>query len=420
MTSEPSFLAPEIVLIVDDEEPVRRTFRDWLAEAKLGVEILTAADAETALTIANERPIDLAVLDWNLGAGNDGLQLLEDLHVFNADIVAIMVTGYAHQATPLAAMRMGVRDYLDKNQDLDRDAFLRAVRRQLDHLRPARRQRLLYARLVGFREAVEKLLPLARSAAAFHDPLSPPEAISSLFRFLLRFTQATDGVLLVRSHDPARTPAEQCRIYGVDGEARPAPTVPFSHSLAGAVFSMGEARILKASGSPDPSVEWQDFERGRSSLLIAPLPAGESVQMVLELFDRPGGFTEADRQLVSAASAFGGEVLGHALLERSTSQALLDAVADALGASDSLTQTLQGSESERLQEPPPPDAMQRLRAGIEQGVGSVVSDNALRLAEAVRVLALRHGPSAVRHCVEMVEGLRRLLDEVGGIEEGRS
>ena len=86
-------------------------------------------------------PIDLAVLDWNLGAGNDGLQLLEDLVLFNPDVVAIMVTGFAHQATPLDAMRMGVRDYLDKNQDLNRDTFLAAVRKQLDHIRPAKRQR---------------------------------------------------------------------------------------------------------------------------------------------------------------------------------------------------------------------------------------------------------------------------------------
>src|SRR5882724_3896000 len=180
MTSPPVSSSTDVVLIVDDEEPVRRTFRDWLDEAKLGVEVLTASDAETALTLANQRPIDLAILDWNLGAGNDGLQLLEDLHVFNPDIVAIMITGYAHQATPLTAMRMGVRDYLDKNQDLDRDAFLRAVRRQLDRIKPARRERRLHLGLVAFREAVEKLLPLARNAAALNDPLSPPQAIASL------------------------------------------------------------------------------------------------------------------------------------------------------------------------------------------------------------------------------------------------
>src|SRR5262249_46187751 len=123
----------ETVLIVDDEEPVRRTFREWLAEANLGCRVLTAEDAEAALKQANEHTIDLAILDWALGAGDDGLQLLQDLYLFNPDVAAIMVTGFANQATPLDAMRMGVRDYLDKNQDLSRDTFLRAVRRQLDH-----------------------------------------------------------------------------------------------------------------------------------------------------------------------------------------------------------------------------------------------------------------------------------------------
>src|SRR4051794_24553438 len=147
----------EIVLVVDDEEPVRRTFREWLEGAKLGIRILTAADAESALRLANEQPIDLAVLDWALGAGEDGLQLLQDLYAFHPNVVAIMVTGFANQATPLDAMRMGVRDYLDKNHDLTRDTFLRAVRRQLDAIRPARRARRLHASLVCFLEAVEKI-----------------------------------------------------------------------------------------------------------------------------------------------------------------------------------------------------------------------------------------------------------------------
>src|SRR5947209_19788113 len=147
--------AAETVLIVDDEEPVRRTFQEWLAGAGLDCRILSAADAEAGLVQANQQTIDLAILDWNLGAGNDGLQLLEDLYLFNPDVVAVMITGFAHQATPLDAMRMGVRDYLDKNQDLDRSTFLRAVRRQLERIRPARRERRLYQGLVAFRAAVE-------------------------------------------------------------------------------------------------------------------------------------------------------------------------------------------------------------------------------------------------------------------------
>src|SRR5436309_13876346 len=133
----------ETILIVDDEEPVRRTFREWLDEAGLQCTILAAPDAEVALQLANQHTIDLAILDWALGAGDDGLQLLQDLYAFNPDVVAIMVTGFANQATPLDAMRMGVRDYLDKNQDLNRESFLAAVRRQLEHIRPARRERRL-------------------------------------------------------------------------------------------------------------------------------------------------------------------------------------------------------------------------------------------------------------------------------------
>src|SRR5262249_33162784 len=139
--------AMDTILIVDDEEAVRQTFREWLEQAAHGCRIVTAADAEEALTLAHQHTIDLAILDWNLGAGNDGLQLLEDLYLFNPDVVAILVTGFAHQATPLDALRMGVRDYLDKNQDLDRDTFLKAVRRQLERIRPLKRDRQLHQSL---------------------------------------------------------------------------------------------------------------------------------------------------------------------------------------------------------------------------------------------------------------------------------
>src|SRR5438445_13746629 len=124
----------ETILIVDDEEPVRRTFQEWLQGAGLACDVLSAHDAESALQLANRHVIDLAILDWALGAGDDGLQLLQDLYEFNPDVIAIMITGYANQATPLDAMRMGVRDYLDKNQDLNRDAFLGAAGRQLAHI----------------------------------------------------------------------------------------------------------------------------------------------------------------------------------------------------------------------------------------------------------------------------------------------
>jgi hypothetical protein len=54
--------------------------------------------------------------------------------------------------------------------------------------------------------------------------------------------------------------------------------------------------------------------------------------------------------------------------------------------------------------------MDRLREGLRDT--PVGADETLRLVEAVRVLALRHGRPAVEHCARLVESLRELLDAV--------
>jgi hypothetical protein len=56
-----------------------------------------------------------------------------------------------------------------------------------------------------------------------------------------------------------------------------------------------------------------------------------------------------------------------------------------------------------------------LHEGLATGPG-VAADAAdtLRLAEAIRELAVRHGAGAVRHCARLVEDVRHLLDETMG------
>src|SRR5262249_60779018 len=117
--------------------------------------------------------------------------------------------------------------------DFNRGTLLAAVRRQLDYIRPAKRERHMHEGLVAFREAVGKVLPLVRSAAALNDPVPLPEAVGGLFRFLLQATGARDGVLLVRHYDPARQPAETYRGYAATGKPLGGPLVPFARSVAG-------------------------------------------------------------------------------------------------------------------------------------------------------------------------------------------
>src|SRR5207253_2788166 len=261
---------------------------------------------------------DLAIVDWNLETGDNGLELLQDLYAFNPDVVAILVTGYAAEATPLDAMRMGVRDYLDKNHDLSRGTFLQAVRRQLERIRPAKRAKMVHESLVAFREAVQKILPLVQSAAALNDPVPLPDAIRALVRFLIGTTRAEDGVLLVRRYDSERTPAEACRVYDARGELLTADLVPFARSVAGTAVSMQEPCVMNDLASAGAmAVELQPFERRRRNLLAVPLLVAPGVQAVIELFDSAAGkFGPPEQQLVRAAAEVGTELLRQALGHR--------------------------------------------------------------------------------------------------------
>ncbi len=417
----------ETILIVDDEESIRRTFREWLHGANLGCEIVTAEDAERALEIANERLIDLAILDWNLGAGINGLDLLRDLYEFNRDLVAIMVTAYANLATPLDAMRMGVRDYLDKNKELDRDHFLTAVRRQLDALRPGKRDRQLFLILRQFQESVQKVLPLVRTATAMNDPVPFTESIRNLFRFLLRTTGATDGVLLVRSYDADRKPPEVCRAYDVQGQPLSVELTPFPRSVAGMVLSMQDPCVTTRLDQPGAmhGIQLQPFEQNRRCVLAAPLPVTPNLNVVLELFDKrsdgSGAFTEDDRRLVGAAAEFGAEMIRQALAEREANTMLQDAVAAALRASQDVAQRLQVSgepEVPSADRPPPAPVMKQLHESLEQSsLGVVNADQALKLAELLRVIAVRHGPEATQYCIQLLEGVERLLRAATGLSD---
>ena len=394
----------DTILIVDDESSVRQTVREWLTQANLDCEILAAPDAESALKIANDHPIDLAILDWNLGAGDDGLQLLQDLAAFHPDIVAIMITGFANLATPLDAMRMGVRDYLDKNHDFSRESLTKSVKKQLDLIRPAKQVRRLHQTLVGFRATVEQVVPLVQSAATLNEPVPLPDAIRSLVRFLMQVTQAQDGLLLVRHYDANRQPTEICRLYDADGQPMQVEAAPFARSVAGCAASLGQPSVMndlhKNAGS---GVELQSFERSRRNLLAVPMTVMAGTHVVIELFDKPSGFSADDQHIARSAANLGVELMRQALGQRQTHALLFDAVAAALRASDQMAASLQGASR------PPQEVLDQLRAGL-QSTHEEGAELSLSLAEAIRALAAKHGQPALEHCLKLVVEVQSLLD----------
>lgn len=130
------------------------------------------------------------------------------------------------------------------------------------------------------------------------------------------------------------------------------------------------------------------------------------------MFDKAApGFTDEDRRLLSLASEVGADLLRQAIAERHTHKLLFDAVGAALSATELLSESLPAN-AERA---PPQTVMEKLKAGLSTDANAIADpETTLRLVEAVRALAVKHGTTAVDHCVRVVNDLRKLLDEVTG------
>ncbi len=426
----------ETILIVDDEELVRRTFREWLQGADLDCELVEAWDAESALQIASQRSIDLAILDWNLGAGNNGLQLLEDLRVFCPEVVAILVTGYAHQATPLDALRMGVRDYLDKNRDLRRETLLAVVRRQLEQIRPAKRERQHLERVRQFQQALEAIVPLVQTASDLSSGIAPSESLRALLQFAQDIFETQQGVLLVRrnkieaSNASSDSPAVHAQsksdrtdvsdfsldLFDMEGRRMATANVPFAETLAATALAMQEVCVLaNLKEMVPPGVTLQPYELAHENVVVVPVPLEPPRAAVLEVFDTPLGRRELgirERTLVHHFQELARAVLEQLLAEQQLHAAVWRALQVALQAgtaSNPKSVTVAGQ----------PAFWVRLQQAIQQP--ELFPENPRELVELawqLRELLRRYGSPALQFCRQLLEQLEQLLSRVLALPDG--
>lgn len=103
------------LLIVDDEESVRESFRLALQEK---YQITFAGDAKSALKALKLREYDLCLLDILLPDGS-GLDLLKQVKRRDETLDVIMITALQGVDTALEAMKQGAYDYLTKPYKLE-------------------------------------------------------------------------------------------------------------------------------------------------------------------------------------------------------------------------------------------------------------------------------------------------------------
>ena len=100
------------ILIVDDEEEIRRTLLEALEDRGFSAEAV--ASGEAALVRMAERSFPVVLPDLNLPGGQTGLDLIGEIRHRFPDTLCILITAYATLDTSIEALKRGAYDLIQK------------------------------------------------------------------------------------------------------------------------------------------------------------------------------------------------------------------------------------------------------------------------------------------------------------------
>jgi len=107
------------ILIIEDEEPIRRVLVRILSEEDSNFEIHEASDGMKGLDLIKNNSFDLILCDIKMPKV-DGIELLQRTRKNNSTIPFIMLTGHGNIETAVESMKLGAYDFISKPPDLNR------------------------------------------------------------------------------------------------------------------------------------------------------------------------------------------------------------------------------------------------------------------------------------------------------------
>ncbi len=170
-------MTPSTILIVEDEDLMRGIIAGLITDA--GYRAISAANAESAISLFTAEAPDLTISDINIGQV-DGLSLLDRIKQIDPDALVVMITAYSSVETAVAALRKGAFDYITKpfiNEDI------------LQTVRNALRQREL------FREN-HFLKRELKGRYNFDNIIGSSDALTGIFRLIEKIAPTSSSVLI--------------------------------------------------------------------------------------------------------------------------------------------------------------------------------------------------------------------------------
>ena len=118
------------VLLIEDEESIRRVMSRILKEENDQYQITEAVDGKQGLDFLSKGQFDLVLCDIKMPK-MDGIEVLKKAKDEMLNIPFIMLTGHGNIETAVEAMKLGAYDFISKPPDLNR--LLNSVRHALEN-----------------------------------------------------------------------------------------------------------------------------------------------------------------------------------------------------------------------------------------------------------------------------------------------
>tara|TARA_A100001015_G_scaffold104255_1_gene115698 strand:+ start:10493 stop:11665 length:1173 start_codon:yes stop_codon:yes gene_type:complete len=117
------------ILLIEDEEPIRRVLVRILVEENKDYQISECEDGKAGFSTLTKDDFDLVLCDIKMPK-MDGVEVLQKAREKGVSVPFIMLTGHGNVATAVEAMKSGAYDFISKPPDLNR--LLTAVRNALE------------------------------------------------------------------------------------------------------------------------------------------------------------------------------------------------------------------------------------------------------------------------------------------------
>ena len=116
------------ILLIEDEEPIRRVMVKILVEENKTYSVTEAINGKEGFEALCKKSFDLVLCDIKMPK-MDGIEVLQQARKKSIQVPFIMLTGHGNVETAVEAMKLGAYDFIPKPPDLNR--LLTAVRNAL-------------------------------------------------------------------------------------------------------------------------------------------------------------------------------------------------------------------------------------------------------------------------------------------------